>query len=145
VTMLPEKLAEFGVKGKRVSELKKNGSIEIEGRKIRLEEVSVFKKGQSFAFVMDTGICESAYQLAQDVDLLICESTYLVSETEDAIKNRHLTATQAAEIAKRAGVDKLVLTHFSPRYKSIDDFVLEAKEVHSNVIAVRDGEKVAMR
>jgi ribonuclease Z len=94
---------------------------------------------------MDTGICESAYQLAQDVDLLICESTYLVSETEDAIKNRHLTATQAAEIAKRAGVDKLVLTHFSPRYKSIDDFVLEAKEVHSNVIAVRDGEKVAMR
>lgn len=145
VTMLPKKLAEFGVKGKSIAELSKNGSIEIEGRKISLGEVSVFKKGQSFAFVMDTGICEGAHQLAQNVDLLICESTYLASETEDAIKNRHLTANQAAEIARRAGVDKLVLTHFSPRYKSIDGFVLEAKEIHSNVIAVRDGEKVAMR
>ena len=115
--MLPEKLARFGVTGKNISELKRKGSIEIEGRKIRLEDASIVKKGQSFAFVMDTGVCEAAYLLAQNVDLLICESTYLSSETADAIKNKHLTALQAAGIAKRAGVDKLVLTHFSPRYK----------------------------
>jgi ribonuclease Z len=142
VSMLPEKLIELGIRGKSVGELKQNGSIEIEGRKILLEDVSVVKKGQSFAFIMDTGICDSIYRLAQDVDLLICESTYLSSETADAIKNKHLTAAQTAEIARKAGVEKLILTHFSPRYTSVDDFVLEAKEIHSNVVAARDRKRI---
>jgi len=142
VWMLPEKLAELGIIGKNIRELKNSGSIEIEGRKILLEEASAVKKGQSFAFIMDTGICEAAYRLAQNVDMLICESTYLSSETDDAIKNKHLTAVQTAEIARKAGVRKLVLTHFSPRYKTIDDFVLEAKEIHSDVVAARDGKKI---
>jgi ribonuclease Z len=142
VSMLPEKLSQLGITGKRTGELKQKGSIEIEGQQIRLEDVSVVKKGQSFAFIMDTGICEAVYQLAQNVDLLICESTYLASETADAIKNKHLTAVQTAEIAQKAGVGKLVLTHFSPRYKSVDDFVLEAKAIHSNVVAARDGKKI---
>jgi ribonuclease Z len=143
VSMLPEKLAEIGITGKNVGELKNNGSLEIEGRQIiRLEDVSVVKRGQSFAFVMDTGICDSIYELARNVDLLICESTYLSSETDDAIKNKHLTVVQTAEIAKKAGVDKLVLTHFSPRYKTTDDFAAEAKNIHSNVVAARDGKKI---
>jgi ribonuclease Z len=142
VSMLPEKLAEFGVSGKSVGELKKNGYLEIKGQRIKLEDVSVVRKGQSFAFIMDTGVCESVYRLAQNVDLLICESTYLSSETDDAIKNKHLTAVQAAEIAKEARVDKLVLTHFSPRYKSIEDFITEAKNIHSNVVAARDCRKI---
>jgi len=142
VSMLPEKLAEFSITGKSIGELKQKGNVEIEGRKILLEDVSVVKKGQSFAFVMDTGICDSIYSLAQGVDLLICESTYLSSETTDAIKNKHLTAVQTAEIAHKAEVNKLVLTHFSPRYTSIDDFVLEAKEIHSNVVAARDGKRI---
>ena len=142
VSMLPEKLAELGVAGKNIGELKQKGSIEIAGQKIFLEEASVFRKGQSFAFVMDTGLCEAAFSLAQDADLLICESTYLSGETEDAVKNKHLTAMQAAEIARQAGAEKLVLTHFSPRYKSIDDFVSEAKYIHPNVVAARDGKKI---
>lgn len=142
VTMLPEKLAEFGIGGKDIGELKQTGSVEINGRKILLEAASVYKKGQSFAFIMDTGLCEAVYQLAQDVDFLVCESTYLSSEITDAIKNKHLTATQAAEIAKKSNAGKLVLTHFSPRYTSIEDFVSEAKAIHSNVVAAKDGKKI---
>ncbi|HEX9961423.1 MAG TPA: ribonuclease Z [Pyrinomonadaceae bacterium] len=142
VTMLPEKLKASGVFGKNTGKLKAEGKIEIDGKIVLLEEVSVFKKGLSAAFVMDTRLCDAVYKLAKDVDFLICESTYLSAETGEAIKNGHLTATQAAEIARESNASKLVLTHFSQRYNSIEDFVREAKPVHENTIAVSDGEQV---
>jgi ribonuclease Z len=141
VTMLPEKLKALGVFGKNVGRLKTEGKIEINGKTVLLEEASVFKKGLSAAFLMDTRICDAAFELARDVDFLICESTYLASETDEAVKNGHLTATQAAEIARRANAGKLVLTHFSQRYNSIEDFAREARTIHENTIAVRDGEQ----
>lgn len=142
VTMLPEKLKESGVFGKEIARLKNEQKIEIHGKTISLEEVSVFKKGQSAAFVMDTRICRAAYELAKEVDFLICESTYLSAETVDATKNGHLTSKQAAEIAKTANAWKLVLTHFSQRYFSLDAFVREAREIHENTVAVHDGDQI---
>jgi ribonuclease Z len=97
---------------------------------------------QSVAFVMDTRWCETALQLAYEVDLLVCESTYLASETADAVANGHLTATQAAEIARKAQADQLALTHFSQRYKVIQEFALEAQYMHPNVVALKDGDRI---
>jgi ribonuclease Z len=142
VTMLPEKLKAAGVFGKDIGRLKAEGKIEIGGKIVLLEEVSVFKKGLSAAFIMDTRLCDAAYELAKDVDFLICESTYLSAETGEAVKNGHLTAAQAAEIARKSNAAKLVLTHFSQRYNSIEDFVREAKPIHENTIAARDGDEV---
>ena len=142
VTMLPEKLEALGVFGKDVGRLKAAGKLEIKGKTISLEEVSVSKKGLSAAFIMDTRVCAAAGELAKDVDFLICESTYLASETGEAVKNGHLTATQAAEIAQKSNAAKLVLTHFSQRYNSIADFVREARTIHEQTIAVSDGDQV---
>ena len=142
VTMLPEKLKAFGIFGKNVGKLKAEGKIEVSGKTILLEEVSVFKKGLSAAFVMDTRVCDAAFELAKGVDFLVCESTYLASETHEAIENGHLTAMQAAEIARDSNANKLVLTHFSQRYNSIEDFTREAKPIHENTIAVSDGEQL---
>ncbi len=141
-TMLPEKLNEFGIKGRDIGKLKNNGVIELNGKTIKVEDCGVFKNGQIFAFIMDTRICKNAFRLAENADLLVCESTYLESEAIDAKKNGHLTATQAAEIAKKSNADLLILTHFSQRYLSIKEFVSEAKEVFGNVIAMKDGEFV---
>lgn len=142
VTMLIEKLDEFGITGKNVGKLKEDGAIESNGRTVKLSEVSVLKKGASAAFIMDTKICAAAFELAKDVDFLICESTYLCEETDEATKNGHLTAKQAAEIAQRANAGRLILTHFSQRYTSIEAFAAEAREIHENSHAVRDGESV---
>jgi ribonuclease Z len=142
VSLLPEKLEEFGVRGRDVGALKNEGSIEIGGRTISVEECSTEKRGQSFAFVMDTRICENAFRLAENVDLLVCESTYLRAETTEASSNGHLTATQAAEIARDARANLLVLTHFSQRYQNIQDFLLEAQTIHQNAVAVNDGDFV---
>ena len=142
VTMLPEKLAEMGVVGRDVGRLKQSGELEINGKTILLSDASVFKKGQSFAFVMDTGVCRNAVELARDADALICESTFLSAETAEAVAYKHLTAKQAAEIAFEANVKQLILTHFSGRYPNTEDFATEAQAVFPNSIAVRDGQTI---
>lgn len=144
VTMLPEKLAEYGLRGAEVGRLKQSGSVEKDGRVISLAAVSVPKVGQSVALVMDTGRCEAAVSLARNVNVLVCESTYLASEQAEAESRGHLTAQQAAMIAQEAQAQLLVLTHFSQRYTTIDEFVREAYPIHPNVIAVQDGDVVTV-
>ncbi|HEY8428803.1 MAG TPA: ribonuclease Z [Sandaracinaceae bacterium] len=141
-TMLPDKLAEAGVHGPAIKRLIREGSLEVDGRVVKLEDVSVHKPGQSFAFVMDTRMCDAAYELARGVDMLVCESTYLSSEEREARSHGHLTAKQAAMIAKEAGARRLVLTHFSQRYGSVKPFLDEARTIHDDVVAVRDGDRV---
>jgi ribonuclease Z len=96
------------------------------------------------AFVMDTRVCAGAYALAHDVDLLIIESTYLSSEAREAKDHGHLTARQAALIGRDAGARRIVLTHFSQRYPSAKPFVAEAREVHGDVVAARDGRRLRL-
>jgi ribonuclease Z len=142
--MLADKLEELGVRGPSVGKLKREGSLILDGKPIALESVSVEKKGQSMAFVMDTRLCDGAVQLADRADLLVCESTYLASETAEAIARGHLTATHAAEIAREAGADLLALTHFSQRYKEVEDFAQEARAIHPNVLAMKDGDRIEL-
>jgi ribonuclease Z len=143
-TMLPEKLEAAGVRGPAIKELIRRGEIEVEGRRVALDDVSVFKPGQGFALVMDTRMCDAAIDVARGADLLVCESTYLASEEREARAHGHLTAAQAGAIAREAGVKRLVLTHFSQRYGSTKPFVEEARGAWpgGDVIAVRDGDRV---
>jgi ribonuclease Z len=144
-TMLPEKLAAAGVVGPQIKELIKKGSFEVGGKTVLLDEVSHFKAGQSFAFVMDTRRCDNAVALAEGVDLLVCESTYLSTEEREAHDHGHMTAREAGLVARDAKVRKLVLTHFSQRYGSTKPFVEEARAVFDGeVVAVRDGDRVAV-
>ncbi|GAA1160952.1 ribonuclease Z [Kribbella jejuensis] len=133
--MLPTKLAEYGVSGPAVGRLQRAGSIDVDGRTVRIEDVSEVRRGQRFAFVMDTRLCENVLRLADGADLLVIESTYLSTESELARRFGHLTARQAARVAAECGVRKLVLTHFSQRY-------LEPERFHEEAAAEFDGEIV---
>lgn len=143
-TFLSEELAKAGVVGRDIAKLRREGSIETPNGTVRVEDVSTVRKGQSFAFVMDTRYCEAAVELARGVDLLVCESTYLQTEAKEARERGHMTAREAAQVAKEAGADKLVLTHFSQRHPNTNDFLDEAKEVFENVVAARDGDRIAV-
>lgn len=138
VQLDPTRLAAHGLSGPRVGELQRRGVVEVDGRTVRLEEVGEKRAGQSFAFIMDTRPCANAVRLAEGVDLLVCESTYLDSEREEAHGHFHMTALQAAELARDAGVRRLALTHFSQRYEDTAPFVREAQALVSDVVAVRD-------
>ncbi|MFF4038751.1 ribonuclease Z [Streptomyces sp. NPDC001816] len=121
--MLPDRLAAHGIKGPDV------GRIQREGRlgDVTLDEVSEVRRGQRFAFVMDTRMCDGVHALAEGCDLLVIESTFLDEDLELAGDHGHLTAGQAASVARDAGVRHLVLTHFSQRYSDPDDFERQAR------------------
>jgi ribonuclease Z len=136
--MLPDRLDAFGIGGEAVGRLQRDGTIAVGGQTITVEDVSERRPGQHFAFVMDTGLCDGAVTLADRADLFVCESTFLDSERDLAASYRHLTARQAAEIAREARARRLVLTHFSQRYPNEDDFLQEARAVFDDVVAARD-------
>ncbi|MEV1144371.1 ribonuclease Z [Micromonospora sp. NPDC049799] len=126
--MLPEKLSAYGIAGPAVGELLRVGHLDVGGRRVTRDEVSVPRPGQRFAFVMDTGLCDGVYALAEHADMLVIESTFLDSEAALAAEVGHLTAAQAARVATESGVRQLVLTHFSQRYGDTSRFVDEARE-----------------
>jgi len=142
--MLGDRLHEVGVRGAATRRLIDEGRVEVDGREVLLEDVSEPRPGQSMAFVMDTRLCDGAFELAQGVDLLVCESTYLSSEEREAHDHGHLTARQAGRIARESGARRLVLTHFSQRYGSLEPFLEEARLEHDDVVAVVDGERVSV-
>ncbi|MBS3904722.1 MAG: ribonuclease Z [Simkania sp.] len=133
-----EKLRSFGVDGPLVKSLEAHGDIEVHGKRVRLDDVSYLRRGDIFAYVADTMPCKGALHTAAKASLLLCESTYLSKHQDLALKHHHLTAMQAAEIAKEAGVHQLVLTHFSARYQDLTDFLTEASAVFPNVLIAED-------
>jgi ribonuclease Z len=116
--MLPGKLAALGIAGPDIGRLQRSGRLEAGGRVVTIEQVSEPRPGQRFAFIMDTRLCDAAFELADQADMLVCESTFANAEAALARDYGHLTAGQAGQIAARAGVRLLVLTHFSQRYES---------------------------
>jgi ribonuclease Z len=122
--MLPDRLAARGIAGPDIGRLQREGRLEADGRSVLLDEVSERRRGQSFAFVMDTRLCDAAFELAQGADMLVCESTFADADAGLASDYGHLTAGQAGRIAAEAGARLLVLTHFSQRYENSGNEVL---------------------
>ncbi|MGV9941206.1 ribonuclease Z [Streptomyces sp. NPDC003401] len=121
--MLPDLLAARGVRGPDVGRLQREGSV----GGVSLEEVSEVRRGQRFAFVMDTRLCDGVGELAEGCDLLVIESTFLDEDERLADDHGHLTAGQAGRVARDAGVRHLVLTHFSQRYGEPAEFERQAR------------------
>ncbi|MFH8752472.1 ribonuclease Z [Streptomyces rimosus] len=121
--MLPEKLAAHGIAGPDVGRLRREGAL----NGVTLDEVSEVRRGQRFAFIMDTRLCDGVHALAEGCDLLVIESTFLDEDVRLATEHGHLTAGQAARVAAEAGVRHLVLTHFSQRYSDPSEFERQAR------------------
>jgi ribonuclease Z len=122
-TLLAERLAAAGISGPAVGELQRTGQ---HGR-VRLADVSVPRRGQKVAVVMDTAPCAGAEALADDADLLLAECTFADEDAALAAEYRHLTAGQAGALAVTAGARTLVLTHFSGRYDDLEPLAAQAR------------------
>ncbi len=94
---------------------------------------------KSYAYCSDTAYKPDIVPLIEGVDLLYHEATFLEADKSLAIKTKHSTARQAAQIAQRAGVKQLVLGHFSSRYPDESLFVSEAFEIFDNVDIAGEG------
>ncbi len=137
-----EALKNVGVVGPMVRQLEKEGRICVGDRWVLLDEVSQIRKGDSFAYVVDTRPCPAAYILAKGAKLFLCESTYGEAEKEIAAEYMHMTAKQAALIAKESGVQILVLTHFSARYRDPEELGNEARTIFPNTFVAEDFKRI---
>ncbi|MBP2478733.1 ribonuclease Z [Crossiella equi] len=145
VRLLPERLAEAGVRGPAVRGLLADGFLDVDGRRVELAQVSKPRPGQAFAFVMDTALCENVFALSEGVDMLVIESTFLDSETALAGQVGHLTAGQAGFVAAESGVRTLVLTHFSQRYPDLQPFREQAAaHFDGEIVVASDLDRIAV-
>lgn len=135
-SLVPRLLQRHGVHGPDVGTLLREGSLTVGGNTVTVEDVSVPRSGQKFAFVMDTRLCDNAFALAEDADLLVIEATFLDSEADLAERYGHLTARQAARVARESGVHTLVLAHFSQRYSNMAEFRAQAAEVFDGELVI---------
>jgi ribonuclease Z len=133
-----EELKKLKIDGPDVKKLEKEGALQVGDRLVTLPEVSHVRKGDVFAYTIDTRPCPQAVKLAKGAKMLLCESTYLEEEKELAKEYKHMTAKQAAEIAKEAQVETLILTHFSARYRESVVFEEEARQIFPNSFAAED-------
>ncbi|HEX6872412.1 MAG TPA: ribonuclease Z [Micromonosporaceae bacterium] len=143
--MVPERLAEHGISGVAVGQIQRTGQLVRDGHTVTLDQVSVPRRGQRFAFVMDTRLCEAVYALAESADMLVIESTYLDADADLADGHGHLTAGQAARVAAEVGVRVLVLTHLSQRYPDPSLFAAEAAaHFPGEIVVARDLDRIPL-
>ena len=138
-----KKLKANGLKeGKWLQKIQKGESAKVKGKTIKPKDISFTVKGKKISIVMDTAFTPGSIALAENADLLISESVYAADKQDLADKYKHMTSRDAATIAKQANAKKLVLTHFSQRYKTIKPVLDDARSVFKNVIAAEDFMKI---
>jgi ribonuclease Z len=125
----------------------------VEGREITLADGRVVKpddvlgdweRGSKLVVVGDAGRTDNLVEACKGADGLVIESTYLDEEEDMAKQFNHLTARMGADLAVKAGVKKLILTHISRRYRE-KEVIAEARSVFPNVVVARDFDTYQIR
>lgn len=140
-----EKMEEYGLgSSPKVGKLKNGETVEHNGETVEPEDIVDEVPGRKMVYSGDTAKCDAMIENAKNADLLIHEATV----THDLIEDRkgHTSAKQAAEIAKEADAEQLVLTHISRRFRNKEnELVDEAQEVFSNTVMGEDGKKFEVK
>jgi ribonuclease Z len=136
-----ERALALGVpEGKKWSALQHGRRVVVGGRTVRPSEVlGPAREGRSVGYSGDTRPSAALARFFSGVDLLIFDSTFAARDSDKAVQRKHSTSVEAAELARRAGVGRLALTHFSARYRGVTGLVREASEVFPGTFAASDG------
>jgi ribonuclease Z len=136
----PQKAKELGIpEGKLWHELQNDIEVKIGDKTIKPSDVMGEKrKGRKIGISGDTRPTQKLEEFFKDCDYMTFDSTYSDTLRDKAKENYHSTAKEAAELAKRARVSNLILTHFSARYEDVGELVNEARTIHDSVVAAKD-------
>ncbi len=136
----PEKAKELGLpEGKLWHELQSGKEVKVGNKTFKPSDVMGEKRrGKRIGMSGDTRPTQKLVEFFKGCDYLTFDSTYSDDLKEKAQENYHSTAKEAAELAKKAGVSNLILTHFSTRYEDAEVLVKEARTIHNSVVAAKD-------
>ncbi|MBS3135388.1 ribonuclease Z [Candidatus Woesearchaeota archaeon] len=140
------KIDKFGLpSGPLVGDLQNGKDIVFKGKKIRSDEVTNSVAGKKISIISDTLLCKNCYEMSKNADLLISESTYSSNLEEKSESYNHMTSKQAALIASKSDVKKLILTHFSARYKSTLELNEDARNYFENTECAFDLMRIKLK
>jgi len=138
-----QKLKEKGFKkGPWLKKLKSQREIELKEGKIKIEDIGYVKNGLKVVYSGDTRPCDNILKISENADILIHDGTFL---EEDIEGKGHTDVKEAAKIAGKAGVKKLILTHISRRYTDTKEIEEQAKEVFENTVVAKDMMKINLK
>jgi ribonuclease Z len=139
--IIKEKIEEYTISIKDISAIKKGADLILEnGTVIPNDELTIPpQRPKSYAFCSDTKYFKTLHNYVKGVDLLYHEATFDKNKTDLAHETGHSTASEAAVVAKEAGVKRLIIGHFSARYKDPLLLEAEAREIFPDTIAAIDG------
>jgi ribonuclease Z len=142
----PEKARELGIpEGPMWGRIHKGEPVRLEsGREVQPSElVGPTRPGRRVVMTGDSRPSDGTVAAAQGADILVHEATFAEEEIQRALETGHSTAREAAEVAARAGVKRLVLTHVSARYsRDTGDLEREARAVFPATVIARDGMEI---
>lgn len=126
------------------SRLQKGETIEADGKTFTPDMVlGPPRKGLKVTYCTDTRPTESIAENAKDSDLFICEGMYGEPEKKQKAKEyKHMTFYEAAELARKAQVKEMWLTHYSPSLMRPEEYMAEVRKIFPNSIAAKDGRSV---
>lgn len=144
--MRKDKIAELQIPISQIKTIKEGaGFTTPDGKFYPHEELTILPQPpRSYAFCTDTIPWEPAAELLQNVNLLYHEATFLSDMETFAAQTMHSTAAQAARFAAGIHAEKLIIGHFSIRYKDIEPFLEEARQIFPNTELACDGKKFAI-
>lgn len=138
-----EKLKKLEIKkGPWLKKLKKEGKLDWKGKIVKIDEIGYVKKGLKVVYSGDTMPCENVLRLSENADLLIHDGTFL---EEDVGSKAHADVKEAAKLAKKAEVKRLVLTHISRRYTDTRELEDQAREVFPDAVVAKDMMKISLK
>lgn len=139
--IIAEKIAQYKIPYTKIDTIKKGANFTTASNEVILNETLTTEpeKAKSYAYCSDTMYSEAIVPIIKNADLLYHESTFLKAFEQKAIERYHSTTVQAATIAKKANVGKLLLGHFSARYKDLSPFLSEAQTVFNNSALAIEG------
>ncbi len=137
----PDRAKSLGVpEGRLWSSLQRGRGVTVGGRRVEPSQVTgPPRPGRKIGYSGDTRPSPGLTRFFARCDLLVFDSTFGAKDGVKALDRKHSTSVEAAELAKKAAVRKLALTHFSARYTSTAGLVREARRVFQNTVAARDG------
>ncbi len=134
-----KKLSKLKLKpGAYLGKIKQGKDVMVEGKKIRYKDITYVEAGKKISIVMDTKMNSRIVPFVKQADALIIESGFGEDLKEKAEEHKHMSSKQVGEIAKKAKIGKLYLTHLSSRYKDQKEILNEVKKYFKNVELAKD-------
>jgi ribonuclease Z len=133
-----------GVEGRFFTEIQTKGSATIKGKLVKYEQVSYLQEGKKIVYTGDTMPTKRIEKEAKGAAVLVMDSCFHSDEGDLAKDKKHGTSGACAKTAKKAKVDKLVLTHISNRYDEREPLLKDAQKTFPNTVMAIEGLEILL-